>query len=149
MKIVASLHQKTSWDFFKAGIASSKSNIYSIFDFPKGVSADAIVPAVHELVNASDDLKKCFYFDKKENQLFQQISQQVNVDSAISFSSLSSAREFYESIALFISIPFDLECGPLFRLKICEINDRQIILWCVHESIADGYTNKLVGDWKK
>ncbi len=108
---------------------SLKYNVSGEMKIPNDYDEERFIDAVRNVVNAHP----AFFvkIDSIEGKPVMKVTKQDVVIETVQTDSVEEAKK------LFIR-PFDLANGPLFRFKICHINNERVFLFDMHHIICDG-----------
>ena len=138
-----SFAQQRLWSFQQAGLDSISYNISSAYRLTGPLNCTFLVQGLNEVIRRHEALR--ITFEKKEDQLVQFVKPELELDlSVVDLRALSARRKWAEVQKLEaqeVTCPFDLERGPLMRVKLIHLADEEYLIFLTaHHIIVDGWS---------
>jgi len=134
--------QQTIWISSQTEEGSIAYNIPQWIEYPTTVDSDQLEKAISELVLRHEILRTTFALNEATD-----IRQIVHADLNRFVQLITDScdeKGAHERIQQDIRTAFDLENGPLFRIRLFQLTDgRSIIYYCLHHSIGDAASLRL------
>jgi natural product biosynthesis luciferase-like monooxygenase protein/amino acid adenylation domain-containing protein len=121
--------------------SSSAYNVTAIVPLNSNISIDALEFAVTSVTQRHEILRTRFVY--KNQEIYQIVEKSFS--TSIDVLNTQSDKELELLISSYLSNPFDLTSPPLFRSCMVHThNGDKLLLWCMHEIIADGYSSLIL-----
>lgn len=136
--------QKRLWIMSRLDGGSSAYNIPAVFEVKGGLDYARLVSALSAICERHEILRTTFHVDAQGSPL-QRISAEVKLDYAILERSSIDAQSTDEAINIAaretMLQTFDLECGPVWRIRLLPISEESFILiMSFHHIVFDGWS---------
>lgn len=134
--------QKRLWILAQFPGANEAYNIMGVLDIRGAFCFDTFTRCVQVLADRHESLRTTFR--KDEEDIYQIIHPRV--DCSVPLIRIDNGHEYTQNdlqrtIKTEMSHPFDLEKGPLFRIKLLQAADHHhLLLFCMHHIISDGWS---------
>ena len=135
-KYPASLIQKQFWIHYKIQPKNSVYNIPLVFRLKGSLNIEALEESVNAVIAKHEVLRTVFY--SENGDLYQVVNENVNAFVSVEDSQNNDLIRVKEKISSDIQQPFDLEKGPLVRIKLIKISDKDYFLLIImHHIVTD------------
>jgi amino acid adenylation domain-containing protein/thioester reductase-like protein len=130
------LGQQAIWFLHELSPENIAYNIPIALEIHSTLDVSAVHRAVNSLVQNHESLRSTFV--EVEGKPMQYIHENADVDFVVQDLSKLSASQIKEAINAESNTLFDLENGPLFRVRLYELEqNRYVLLFCFHHIITD------------
>ncbi len=141
--IPLSFAQQRLWFLDQLSPGSSHYNIPGALRMIGNLNVSALESAIREIIRRHDILRTTFSFD--EGQPSQIIDPEVHFELPVTdLSDLEEKEreaEMRRQAAEEVQAPFDLELGPLMRVRLLKMHEQEhIIVFTMHHIISDGWS---------
>lgn len=134
--------QKRLWILAQFPGANEAYNIMGVLDIKGAFSLDTFNQCIQILADRHESLRTTFA--KDDEDIYQVIHPRV--DCFIPLIRMNKGdgythEDLQRAIRTELSTPFNLEKGPLFRIRLLQVADHQhLLLFCMHHIISDGWS---------
>ncbi|MEM7187549.1 MAG: condensation domain-containing protein, partial [Bacteroidota bacterium] len=141
--------QKRLWIASQIPSASVSYNMPFSAELPEAYSDLAILrESVAHVVDRHESLRTVFKMDK-EGEVYQTILSSESIPQEIDFVDLSDSENAEQELSDYIKTdaikPFDLECGPLFRMSCFKVSaSRYHLYYNLHHIITDEWSMEVL-----
>ncbi|MGS0895447.1 MupA/Atu3671 family FMN-dependent luciferase-like monooxygenase, partial [Burkholderia stagnalis] len=131
----ASTAQRWLWLDHQRGAQNSAHSITAVVELPGAVAVASLDRALEQIVARHEVLRTTFA--QQDEDVVQIVGAAHPV--RVATKTAQSATDVNVLLAALAADAFDLERGPLFRaLRVDMTDGRRLLLWCMHEIVADG-----------
>lgn len=138
--------QQRIWLMEKITPGTPTFNLAEVFRFRGKLNIHALLNSISELINRHASLRTVFF--ERDGEPVQQVRPPTQVFSSVT--ALRGERKNQEGelqaiISGELHRPFDLQNGPLIRIRLLKFNDcEHVLVIAMHHIITDGWSNSVL-----